>query len=426
MDSPKHLEIIFLGDELLLGIRSNGHLVYLGDRLTRHGLPIQRTQEIRDEEDDIRTAFLSAWERSDIVITTGGLGPTTDDLTRETIAASLGRDLVFNEAQGKELHEFFALRGREVTPNNLRQCYVVDGAERLKNSNGTAPGQWLEIDGKLLIMLPGPAHELKPMFEEQVLPRLINRGLALERPAYLQLRTIGVGESYLQTRLEPIFNRHAGQISTAYCAHNGLVDLRLRPIGGRVEWSQLQDIGEECAELLGDGFLGYGTPEVEDWILRKLRSLNSRLAVAESCTGGLLASRFTDVPGASQVFAGGIVCYQNEVKEALLGVPGCLLEQHGAVSAECAVAMATGVAERLEADYAVAITGFAGPEGGNGEPPGTIYIGYHSPVGVWSCKLIHPGQRQAVKQRAVNSSLDFIYRKLKKYAAYDLLECLRC
>ncbi|KAF0093149.1 MAG: competence/damage-inducible protein CinA [Puniceicoccaceae bacterium 5H] len=425
MEIPKHLEIIFLGDELLLGIRSNGHLVFLGDQLTRHGLPIRRTQEIRDEESEIRTAFLSAWERSDILITTGGLGPTTDDLTRETIADALGRSLVFNEEQEAELRNFFAIRGRDVTPNNLRQCYLVDGAERLINPNGTAPGQWLEVDGKLLIMLPGPAHEMKPMFDEEVLPRLVKKGLALERPAYLQLRTIGVGESYLQTRLEPIFDRYAGQLSIAYCAHNGFVDMRLRPVNERLEWSRLEEIGNECASELGDGFLGYGEPDVAEWILRKLRSLNSKLAVAESCTGGLLASRFTDVPGASKSFAGGLVCYQNEVKEALLNVPGCLLEQHGAVSAECAVAMATGVAERLEADYALAVTGFAGPEGGE-EPPGTIYLGYHSPVGVWSYKLIHPGQRAAVKQRAVNSALDFIYRKLKKYAAYDLLESMRC
>lgn len=425
MEAHKHLEIIFLGDELLLGLRSNGHLVFIGEQLTRQGLPIHQSLEIRDEPADILPNFRAAWARSDVVITTGGLGPTSDDLTRETIAEALGRRLVFDEAQQADMTAFFAARGRPISAINLRQCYLIEGAERLPNPNGTAPGQWLEADGKILIMLPGPAQELRPMFINEVLPRLTRRGLTQARPAYVQLRTIGVGESYLQTRLQPIFDRYAGQLAVAYCAHNGLVDLRLAALGNRLPWAEVEQAAAACAEDLGAGFLGYGEPDVAEIVLKRLRTLNSRLAVAESCTGGLLASRFADVPGASATFAGGIVSYAEEVKETLLSVPPCLLAQHGAVSAECAVAMATGVAERLETEYGLSITGYAGPTGGS-EPPGTVYLGYHSPVGVWSCKLNLPGDRQMVRQRAVNTALDFIYRKLKKYAAYELLEKMRC
>jgi nicotinamide-nucleotide amidase len=205
----------------------------------------------------------------------------------------------------------------------------------------------------------------------------------------------------------------------------GYVDIRLCPIEGGWDEAKVRTLGEACRERLGDGFLGYGTPDAATEILKHLRGLNKSLAVAESCTGGLLASRFTDVPGASKVFNGGVVCYRNQIKENLLGIPGCLLEQHGAVSAECAVAMATAVAELMESDYALSITGYAGPEGGD-EPAGTVYLGYHSPVGVWSRRVDLPGSRSAVKERAVMAALDFIRRKLEKYKIYDLLESLKC
>ena len=203
------------------------------------------------------------------------------------------------------------------------------------------------------------------------------------------------------------------------------VDVRITPVNPAMGYARLRSLGEECRKRLGPGFLGYGTPNAAEVILQKLRSLNKSLAIAESCTGGLVGSGFTDIPGASKVFKGGVICYNNEVKESLLGVPDSLLEQHGAVSAECAVAMATAVAEMMEADYALSITGYAGPDGGN-EPAGTIYFGYHSPIGVWSRRVILPGNRSAVKERAVLTALDFIRRKLEKYQMYDLLESLKC
>jgi nicotinamide-nucleotide amidase len=214
-------------------------------------------------------------------------------------------------------------------------------------------------------------------------------------------------------------------VQVAYCAHAGYVDVRLMSVPGGWDPIKVRSLGEACRDRIGDHFLGYGKPDVAALILSQLRGLNKSLAVAESCTGGLLSSRFTDVPGASKVFKGGVVCYLNEVKEHLLSVPPCLLEQHGAVSAECAAALATGVAELMETDYALSITGYAGPEAGH-EPAGTIYLGYHSPIGVWSRKVILPGNRTAVRERAVMLSLDFIRLKLEKYKVYDLLESLKC
>lgn len=426
MSEHTKVELIALGDELLLGLRPNGHLTFLGDQLSKHGLSLSRGQEIPDDSNIIRSAFAEAWARAEIVITTGGLGPTVDDRTRDTIAEVLQRPLIRDAACEAALRRFFSLRGRTPAENNFRQCYLLEGAVALDNPNGTAPGQWLEIDGKLLIMLPGPPNELRPMFLNEVLPRLAARGwIASERP-FLQLRTTGIGESQLENDLQPIFSPFGNRLQVAYCAHEGIVDLRLSaPFGSDLSRDEIARIGEACRLRLGPAFAAYGEQCIAALILQQLRSLGSTLAVAESCTGGLLASHFTDVSGASKVFMGGVVCYRNEVKEQLLGIPDALLRQHGAVSPECAVAMASAAAELFEADYALSITGFAGPDGGN-EPAGTVYIGYHTPVGVWSRRIFHPGSRSAVKQRSVNAAMDFMRRKLKKYEVHDLLESMRC
>jgi nicotinamide-nucleotide amidase len=373
----------------------------------------------------IAEAVLEAWRRADVVITTGGLGPTEDDRTRETIARALGRSLVLNIEVEKELLKFFQDRGRAPSANNFKQCYLLEGAERLSNPHGTAPGQWLQMDGKVLIMLPGPPNELRPMFENEVLPRMDQRGWLQTDFSYLQIRTTGIGESQLETRLQPVFNRYRDRLEVAYCAHEGLVDLRLSAAVGKMTRDELFAVGESCRQLLGDSFATYGDNCIAALILQQLRSLGRTLAVAESCTGGLLSSHFTDVAGASKVFMGGVVCYRNEAKENILGIPDSLLRQHGAVSPECAVAMASAAAELFESDYALSITGFAGPEGGH-EPAGTVYVGYYSPIGVWARRIQHPGTRSAVKVRAVYAALDVIRRKLLKYEVHDLLESMRC
>jgi nicotinamide-nucleotide amidase len=220
-------ELLTLGDELLLGLTANGHLTFIGAQLGRRGALLQRNVTITDEADAIAAQFRESWARNDVVITTGGLGPTCDDRTRDAVADVLGQKLVFDPAVELAISERFSRLGRKMTANNLKQAYVFERGEVLPNANGTAPGLWVEQDGKVLVMLPGPPNELQPMFIDQVLPRLAARSLVLDRESYVQLRTAGVGESALETKLQPIFDRVGTGLSVAFCAHQGAVDCRV-------------------------------------------------------------------------------------------------------------------------------------------------------------------------------------------------------
>lgn len=426
MPKAPTIELVAIGDELLNGLRSNGHLVFLGEQLSQRGLELAFACEVRDEPKDMEETLSIAVQRSDIVITTGGLGPTEDDLTVETVAKVLGKPLLMDPAIESGIREFFRKRHREPSPNNFRQARIIEGAEALSNPNGTAPGQIVPFSGnKRIILLPGPPRELIPMFEDQVLPRLIEQGLATPEPLSINIRTLGAGESEIAQLMEPFLAPLRPGLRVAYCATGGYVDMRLSANPDGPGKAELNRIAGDCKDRLGSAFLAYGYPDVACLILQQMRSVGKSIAVAESCTGGLLASRFTDIAGASKTFKGGVVCYNNAVKEDILGVPASILEQHGAVSAETAVAMATAVAEMMESDYGLAITGYAGPEGGR-EPAGTVYLGYHSPIGVWSRRAVLPGNRMHVKERAVMASLDFIRRKLAKYHIHDLLDSLCC
>ena len=406
-------ELITLGDELLLGLTANSHLTFIGAALGRQGARLARNVTITDDADDISAQFVESWARADVVITTGGLGPTCDDRTREVVAAALGQDLVFDESIRIAIEARFARLGRRMTDNNLKQAYRFSRGEVLPNANGTAPGLWAEQDGKVLVMLPGPPNEMNPMFVEQVLPRLARLGLIAEREAYVQVRTAGIGESALEVKLQPVLAPAGEAVSIAFCAHQGQVDLRLSSPAGALAMDRLQELALECATLLGEDFLCIGHDSLAKVCADLLRAGDHTLAVAETATGGLLANCFTDIAGASKFFAGGCVCYSNESKMQLLDVPEDILLQHGAVSSENAVAMAAGVAERLGADYGLAITGFAGPCGGTKENPvGTIFLALYTPGGVWSRRLAQSGPRAAVKQRAVNGALDWLRREL--------------
>jgi nicotinamide-nucleotide amidase len=283
----------------------------------------------------------------------------------------------------------------------------------LPNANGTAPGLWVEQDGKILVMLPGPPNELQPMFVNQVLPRLAARGLLQDREAFVQLRTASVGESALETKLQPVFDRAGEGLSVAFCAHQGAVDCRVSSPSGRLSHAELESIAAECAALLGDDFVCYGHDSLARVCAELLRAQEKKLAVVETATSGLLANAFSEACGACKFFAGGVVCCSNDAKMQLLDVPECLLLQHGAVSDEAAVAMATGAAETLGADYALAVTGFVGEATGNGSHPvGTIFVALFSPAGVWSKKLSWPGPRATVRVRVVNAALDWLRREL--------------
>ncbi len=421
MAQSYRIELLTLGNELLLGLRANTHLDWLGGELAAAGLTLARNTVIGDDPEEIASCFREAWRSGEIIITTGGLGPTTDDLTRETLARILGVSLVHHPPTEAALRERFAAMGREPTPNNLKQTYLLEGAEAIPNPNGTAPGQWLQRDGRTLIMLPGPPFELQPMWRDAVLPRLRRAGYITEQCGSLQIRTSGVGESRVETELQPVFDGYPGRLQVAYCAHQGVVDVRLTSVGHSLSQEEITAIGEVCRERLGSGFVGFGDPSLAQLVLRGLRERERTLALAESCTGGMLASAFTDICGASKVFAGGVVCYNNDAKIQILDVPECLLQQHGAVSAETAVAMATAAAERFDTDYALSTTGYAGPSGGSDAyPVGTVFLGLHAPGGAWGRRLHYRGNRGAVQQRTVHAALDWLWRFLNEEDAADV------
>lgn len=422
MSSTIRVETITIGDELLLGIRENAHLTYLGTQLAHHGIEPAANLVIRDNPEDIATFFSQAWRRSDLIITTGGLGPTTDDITRESIAKALGEELIFDPEVELALKDRFSQLGKPMPEINLRQCYRPENAEVLENPFGTAPGLLLQKDGKILVMLPGPAREMHPMFEQTVVPRLQKEGLFPEIDCYLQIRTAGIGESALAEKTEHLFQDKEALV-VGYCAHAGMVDLRLSSLDGEVLTEQdLQELADACRQAIGEDFVCMGDRTLAEVIFRELRSLNKTLAVAESCTGGLLSSSFTEIAGISKVFHGGAVCYHNDAKVQMVAVPESMLKQHGAVSEEVAIAMATGACEKFGADYGLSVTGFAGPTGGTQVlPVGSIYLGYSSPVGVWAKKIHLRGDRASNRRRAATSALDWMRRKLRKYKLEEVL-----
>ena len=416
---PRPVLVLTIGDELLDGLRENGHLVWLGEHLARRGLPITRSLVVRDDAGEIAAALASAWGAFDLIVTTGGIGPTSDDRTRATVAASLGVGLRPVPEAEAALRERFRLIGRQVAAADLSQCAVPEGGESLPNPRGTAPGVFFRQGRTTLVMLPGPSLELRPMFEAEVVPRLRTIGCACQGEAYVQVRTFGLGAVPLEAKIRPLLA--PGMVLT-FGTHTGVVDARISSGGSGATDEDLCVVARKVRDAVGPDFVCTGHSCLASIVVEHLRSLEKTVALAESCTGGLLADAFTDIPGASAVFAGSAVCYTDEAKANILGIPESILAQHGAVSAECAAAMAAAAAEKFGADYALSVTGFAGPGGGTPDDPvGTVYFGYASPSGVWSRRVHIPGDRAQVKLRAVNTALDLMRRKLNKSCVEDLI-----
>ena len=414
-----HAVILNVGDELLDGVRSNGHLVWLGEQLARRGIRVLRASVVRDDAAAIAAEVARAWAEAGLVVTTGGLGPTSDDQTRQAVAAALGLGLGHDAGAESALRARFTRIGREVSAEDLRQCLLPAGARAIPNPRGTSPGIFLRKDGRVLVMLPGPGLELRPMFEQEVVPLLCSCGSASEGEAYVQIRTFGIGAAPLERLVRPLL--HPGMTLT-FGTHTGVVDARIGPGESGACCDRMMEVARRVRDAVGEDFVCTGHACLASLLVEQLAALGATVALAESCTGGLLASAFTDVPGASRVLAGSAVCYTEDAKVSVLGIPGCLIAQHGAVSAECAAAMATAAAETFGADYGLSVTGFAGPGGGTeADPVGTVYLGYASPSGVWSMRVSIPGDRLQVKARAVNTALDWMRRKLNRYRVEDLL-----
>ncbi|MDQ8184729.1 competence/damage-inducible protein A [Pelagicoccus sp. SDUM812002] len=412
MPSKPKIILLTLGEELLLGLTPNGHLTFIGDQLRQVGTPLHSNITISDSPEDIESYFEEYWKRADVLITTGGLGPTVDDRTKEVIGKCLGEKLVFDPTVMQAIEDRFKMLGLQLNENNRKQAYHFENAEVLHNPNGTAPGLWLEKDGKILAMLPGPPHELQPMFKDQVLTRLQAKGLVQDSENYIQIRTTGIGESNLETMLQDIADREEG-LELAYCAHPGMVDFRMSFPNQINPYDRLTELAEECRQMLGEAFLTIGNDSLVDIVSKILRRKKLKLATVESCTGGYIANEITNIPGSSEYFVGGLATYSSGAKEDLISVPTELIQQHSAVSEEVAIAMAIGVAERLESDYAISVTGYIGPGGGTEKDPvGTVYIGIHSPSGTHAQRFSFRGPRVAQKHRAFNAAMDMLRREI--------------
>ncbi|MCP5537834.1 MAG: competence/damage-inducible protein A [Akkermansiaceae bacterium] len=407
-----NIEIINTGSELLLGTTLNTHGAWIGGELLKLGLRVQRQTTVPDGN-AITEAMAEAMERSDAVIVTGGIGPTSDDLTREAAAEVLGVDLITDEAALRSLEAFFSSRNRVMAEANKKQALNPVGATILPNPHGTAPGIYAppRMSGDrlcALFLLPGPPGEMKPMFLNEVVPILRSLADVRDDQQVHTLSFTGVGESDFHAALHDAFLA-IPNLEIGYCARPSEVDLRLiGPIDSIVRAADLaiSTFSNECFSHTGES--------LEEVVVKLLLQRGKKLSLAESCTGGRIASRITDVPGASEVFTHGFVTYSNLAKQQLLGVNETTLETHGAVSKEVAVAMAEGALARSRANIAVSVTGIAGPGGGSEyKPVGTVWIGLATPTTRMAIRKYHPQGREHFKQATSQNALDLIRRALE-------------
>jgi len=418
-----NVEIINTGTELLLGRVLNTHQQWLCRRLADAGYVVSRQVSVSDTGLDIQAAVREALTRADLVITTGGLGPTSDDITRDLIASLLHKDLKENSDVLAQISRFFAIRNRRMPTRIRLQAMVPEGAVVLPNPNGTAPGLAIEVapnpfrpgSGRsLIIMLPGPPRELHPMFTDTVLP-LLRNSLPAETFVCRTLRSTGIGESVVEEMvsapLDPLVQKG---IEIGYCARPGQVDVRLTARGAGAE-SLVSEAATMVGQLLGVNCYAEDEEELEFTIVRLLRNSGQTVALAESCTGGIIAHRLTNVPGASAVFNAGIVTYSNQAKIGFLGVPQEILQANGAVSEVVAGLMAEGIRARTDSTYGLGITGIAGPSGGTPEKPvGTVFIGLATGSRTVVVKQYNPLDRESFKQLTCQQAMEMLRRAVLK------------
>ena len=411
------LELITIGSELVLGLTADTNAAELGRALAAAGVEVTRLTTVPDRPAAIRAAVTDALDRTGFVLTTGGLGPTNDDMTKAVVAEVCGKKLVLDAAILRSLEARFQRLGRPMPAINRTQAEIPEGATVLANPRGTAPGLWIEdARGRVAILLPGVPREMRGLLIDEVLPRLVARQGADDVRVVRSrtLRTTGVPESAIAERVGAVEDDLA-PLTLAYIPSEAGVDLRL------TAWALPPDDAERrlAAALtlvrakLDDHCYGEDDTDLAGQLLAMLRSAKRTLAVAESCTGGTLGARLTAIPGASDTFVGGLIAYADRVKLASLGVPAETLEEHGAVSEPTVIAMAEGARRVFNADCGIAVTGIAGPGGGSPEKPvGTVWLGAATPEGARGLKRVFPGDRDEIRQRSAQAGLDLLRRLL--------------
>lgn len=404
-------EIIAVGSELLTPYRLDTNSLFLTAELNRAGFAVRQKHVVGDCDEDLRSAFRGAMERVEVVVSCGGLGPTADDRTREVVAELLGRKLRMNDAILHAIQERFRSFGRTMPDVNARQAMVPEGAEPLENPRGTAPGLWIPHEGRIVILLPGPPIELKGIFEREVKPRLARIGD--KRRLYTRdLRITGLPESEVDQRISPVSARFS-EIETTILNSPGEIQVHPRtwsedePAANRL----LDEMVEQIRLVLGDNLFSVCGEPLETVVARNLQEHRATIAVAESCTGGMLAVRLTNVPGSSSYFRGGVVSYSNDLKSAWACVPQELIEAKGAVSAEVALAMAHGVRAQAGATLGMGITGIAGPGGGTPEKPvGLAHIALANDKSASERAFRFSGERDRIRHQATQAALDMVRR----------------
>lgn len=410
--APMRAELLTVGSELLAGATLNTNAAELCRRLAEHGLRCHRQVAVADDRPAVAAAIADALARSDIVLLTGGLGPTGDDLTAAAIADATARPLILHAGVAHAIRRAYAARDRRCTPAALRQARLPQGSQPLPNPAGSAPGLWLPLGARLLIALPGVPAEMRAILEHEVLPRL-DRLPGRAAIATTTLRSMGLVELDVESRLR--LARLPTTCEVGLYPQLGGVDVRLTVMDrtrARAE-TRLRPAAQRAQRALGSAWYGHDTDALETVVGRLLRRRRWTLGLAESCTGGRLTDRLTNTPGSSAYVRGGIVAYDNRVKDAVLGVPRALLRRHGAVSGPVARAMASGARRVLRADLGLAVTGIAGPSGATaGKPVGLVWFGLADARGARSVRLRFHGGRDAIKHRAAQAALDWLRRRL--------------
>lgn len=402
-------EIIFTGSELLLGHILNTHAQYLGRRLSETGIEVTLHTTVGDNWEQMAAVLRQALRRSDLIIITGGLGPTTDDLTSKTVADVLALPLVLDRASLDSIKEFFDGLGLVMPASNEKQAYLPAGSVVLTNPKGIAPGALIEKDGKTIVMLPGPPNELAAMYDAHLSPLLADlavKGMYMKHKVF---KLTGISESAVQDRIKDLGGQ--GNPGIAYLTRPGEVQVRItaRARGAEEAGKMLDELAEKVSVRLVSYIFGSDEEVLEEVVGKMLIETGLTLAIAESCTGGMIASCLTDIPGSSNYLLGGVVAYSNEMKHNLLGVPSETIVKHGAVSKETVLAMAGGVRKVTGANLGLAVTGIAGPGGGTPEKPvGLVYIALADGDSDSLRQYRFPGGRSAVRRGTVNAAIDLV------------------
>jgi nicotinamide-nucleotide amidase len=406
-------EIIAVGSELLTPFRTDTNSLWLTDRLNSVGVEVRLKTIVGDDDARLEETIRDALKRSGIVIITGGLGPTEDDITRKIAARALSRRLLLDDDVLDDIKAKFLHWGRKMPDINARQAMIIEGAEVLPNPNGTAPGMYVEHDSRAVILLPGPPRELKPMFDTHALPKIAERagGVCVVRRV---LRVAGMGESAVDERIAPVYTQYRNP-QTTILFNSTEIEIHLTAQGKSEQEAELllDGLSGQIEERLGDSVFAFRGETMEEVVGLRLAVGGFTLAVAESCTGGLVAQRLTEVPGSSSYFMEGVITYSNEAKTRMLGVPADLIKEYGAVSSEVAEEMAEGVKALAETDFGLAVTGIAGPGGGTPEKPvGLVFIALADDAHTEHRRLMIPGDRHLIRTRASQAALDLLRRRL--------------